>query len=171
MPPPLDSCPPAQVGAKPTEEETDLWWGSYSGWALVPSIVLCVGLTVLIGLGSLAWVERGWVRLTFLGMGGTLWFVQGLRWAYRYFSFNYRLTTRRIFRDKGFWSPERVQVDLGHVTQVTITQNGIERLVGVGRVVLHLSGCQATELTLEGIAHPQQIAPFLRDHADKFRAQ
>src|SRR5262245_66603947 len=43
--------PPAAMA-----EEVDVWWGSYSGWTLWPSMVLCLLLTGLVGLG-------GWIGI------------------------------------------------------------------------------------------------------------
>ena len=171
-PAPLTDVPaPVSCTTEPTPavEEVDLWWGGYSGWALVPGIVLCLALTGLIGVGTWAWMHRGWMQLAFLGLGSALWLVQGLRWGHRYFSFSYRLTTRRLFYEAGFWAPERLQVDLAHIAGVAIKQNSLEKILHVGRIVLCLEGHAPKPLVLGGVRHPHEIAAFLRERAHKSR--
>src|SRR5690349_7852196 len=61
---------------EPTQE-VDLWWGSYSGWTMLPSFAVCIVLTALI-----FWVvtrflpHRELVQLTILGASGSVWLVQ-----------------------------------------------------------------------------------------------
>jgi hypothetical protein len=152
--------------ASAAAEEVDVWWGSYSGWALLPSTLVCVVLTGLIGLGAWSWLERGWMRLAFLGLSGTVWLIQGLRWGYHYFTCNYRLTTRRVFRDKGFLFPEFVQVDLDKIISVEVKQTALENLLGVGRIILQREDHQPF-LVLEGVHHPQEIEALIRAYQKK----
>ena len=34
-----------QATQKPAAQETDVWWGAYSGWTMLPSLLVCVALT------------------------------------------------------------------------------------------------------------------------------
>ena len=45
-------------------QEKDAWWGSYSAWTMMPSMVVCLVLTAIIAWGSL--LDRGWGRLSVL---------------------------------------------------------------------------------------------------------
>src|SRR5262249_44010821 len=82
------SAPPVPESA--AAEEIDVWWGSYSGWTLWPSTAVCILFTGLIGLGTWLWAPRDVMQWVFLGLAGALWLVQATRWAYRFFSVNYR---------------------------------------------------------------------------------
>jgi PH (Pleckstrin Homology) domain-containing protein len=141
-------------------EEVDLWWGSYSGWTMMPSMVLCMLLTGLIAWGVLLWVPRGWRQLAFLGLGGTVWLVQGFRWGWRFFGITYRLTSRRLFRDKGFLKPDRVQLRLETVTHVRVKRSAWERLMHVGRIQVY---APPARVVLDGVLHPEPIADLIRE--------
>src|SRR5262245_4561765 len=97
------------------DQEVDLWWGSYAGRTMLPSFVVCLVLTGLIILLAWVYVKRGQLKLTILCLGGLLWLVQLLRFAYRYFGFNYRLTSKRLFRSQ---SRQPLQIPLADIAEV-----------------------------------------------------
>jgi len=154
---------PRTGGAADRAEEVDLWWGSYSGWTLWPSTLICIGLTVAITLLAWTCLPRPYVRVTILGLAGAVWLAQLCRWSYRFFSFNYRLTSRRVFRDRGFLYPEMVQMRLAAVARVEVLRTSWEALVHVGRIVLHPKEAAQTPLTLEGVLHPNAVADLMRE--------
>ena len=127
------------------EEEVDVWWGSYSGWTMMPSLLVCIALTALIAWFT--WVtfrggRSGFVQLTFLSLAGSVWILQTLRWAYRSCSYNYRLTTRRLFRDLGFGTTRR-------------------------RVVVYFQDQATRPLVLGGVRHPRNVADLIQTYANK----
>ena len=93
-------------------QEVDAWWGSYSGWTMMPSMAICMGLTALIAWGSWQLLDKGWVQLSILSLTGALWLVQAFRWCYRVFGYNYRLTTHRLFQGRGMLYAEGIEVNL-----------------------------------------------------------
>src|SRR5438876_2032340 len=100
---PVAALAHAGNGARePPPEEIDVWWGAYSGWTMLPSMTLCVALTSFLAVGLWAWGPHGYRQLLFLLLGTALWLVQGLRFFWRVFGSSYRLTSRRLFRDRGF---------------------------------------------------------------------
>ncbi len=174
--PPAPSPLPIQRSAdhspKKTDQETDLWWGSYSGWTMFPSFLVCLVLTALIGWLAWALVRGGLLapdllKLTFLGAAGALWLGQFTRWGLRFFGFNYRLTTRRLFKERGYLQPHRVQVKLEHVADVGVERTGIEQLAGVGRVILHRADRSYPPVVLEGVRQPLLVADLIRQALQK----
>jgi membrane protein YdbS with pleckstrin-like domain len=159
------ACSPPNVTAQATPltpervdatQELDLWWGSYSGWTMLPSFLVCLLLT-----GGIGWfgftVARPMAQTIILGASGLLWLVQLARWSHRFFSFNYRLTTRRVFIDRGFLFPDRLQVELGGIVRTDMTQNRFERLMGIGKVRLCLRDKGHEILVLAGVKDPQTV--------------
>jgi hypothetical protein len=174
MKPPLTEQPaepsPAACAAPEGPEEVDVWWGSYSSWTMLPSFTVCLLLT-----GLLAWViwalgPAGLFRLEFVGTAGLLWLVQGLRWGYRFFGFNYRLTTRRLFRQRGFHHLAEEQLDLAGIARVEVKSNWWRRRVGVGDVVVRAEDCARPPMVLKGLRRPEQVARLIRDWANRARA-
>lgn len=149
------------------EQETDLWWGSYSGWTMWPSFLACLLLTALIGWLAWHYVERDWLQLAFLGVGTALWLLQFLRFGRRVFGYNYRLTSRRMFRDMGYGRPHRFNLDLKSIVQVQVRRNGFETMVNVGRVILRQSDPKHPPIVLEGVFQPFTVAHMIREAVRK----
>jgi hypothetical protein len=137
-------------------QECDLWWGSYAGRTMLPSFLVCLLLT-----GGIAWfgfaIARPMAQTIILGASGVVWLVQLARWSHRYFSFNYRLTTRRVFIDRGFLFPDRLQVELGAIVRTDMAQDRFEKLMGIGKVRLQLRDKGHGILVLAGVADPQAV--------------
>src|SRR5947209_7299648 len=67
--------PGSGASAQPGEE-VELWWGSYSGWTMMPSFVVCLLLTGLIGWAAWYFVPEGWAQLSALVAASVVWLVQ-----------------------------------------------------------------------------------------------
>jgi hypothetical protein len=152
--------PGPEVGQKQMEE-VELWWGSYSGWTMTPSFVVCLLLTGLIAWAAWYFVPQGWVQLSALGAASVVWLVQFARWGSRFFGRNYRLTTRRLFVIRGVRRLTITELDLRHLGPVTVNRSWLERQVHVGRVVVEREG--GPPLVLEGVHHPQRCADLIRE--------
>lgn len=163
------SSPPPQVHAG--AEEVDVWWGSYSPWTMWPSFVSCLLLTILIAWAAGWLVSREWVQATILTFAGVLWLVQILRWAYRIFGYNYRLTTRRLFQDRGLLHPNALRADLTAVAHVVWRHNRVDGLVGVGQVQITLADPALGPLVLRGVRHPAHVAGLIRQAVQKAREE
>jgi hypothetical protein len=162
---------PAPRALTAADEETDLWWGAYAGRTMLPSFLVCLAATGAIAF--LAWllVPRGYVKPTILILGGLLWAVQALRVCHRTFGFNYRLTTHRVFRDHGVWRPRPLRLELTDIAQVTLKRQALERLLGIGQVLLQPEDRSRPSVVLEGVCHPDQVVKVLREALEKARAR
>lgn len=93
-------------------EEGELAWHGYSAQALLPSTVALAVVTagIIVGLRPLvpAWVVHEGADAPL----AALWIFQAFRAGYRLVGYNYRLTTRRLFRDRGRLYPPEGPVDL-----------------------------------------------------------
>ena len=141
---------------------------------MLPSFTVCILLTAGIAVGGwYCWRvlgESGYLaRHIVLGLAGTLWLFQGLRWAYRTSAINYRLTTHRLFRDRGFHNPSAGTVVLEHVTDVIVEpRTGLERLLNVGRIQVR-SEDDGAPLVLDGVYQPEAVAAEIRRQVQQAR--
>ncbi len=153
--------PPGGARADSATEEVELWWGSYSGWTMVPSFAVCLVLTGLIAWAAWQLMPQHLWRATTVGAAGVVWAVQLLRFGARVFGCNYRLTTRRLLLAHGVRRMQVAVVELARVRRVTVDRRGLEAAVGVGRVLVQVEG-EARPRALEGVRNPQSTADLIR---------
>jgi hypothetical protein len=170
--PSIDGSPetlPEHSGSAEAAEEVDVWWGSYAGRTMTPSFLLVALLTgALIGAayGLSAWQGSNVVRYNTLGLVLALWLAQLARWVYRMVAFNYRLTTRRLFREYGFRRPDNREVELSQISHIGVDRRPFEKLLGTGNIRILCYG-QSTPLVLEGVRHPDHIALKIRERVQR----
>ena len=145
----------------PPPEEVELWWGSYSGWTMMPSFLACLLLTVLIGWSGWSFVPREWSRAVVLGGTGLLWLVQLARWTTGSLSTNYRLTTQRLWIMRGLRLTDVMAIELTQVVNVKVVRTWLDRRLGIGRVYLILEGGSAT-VVLKGVWNAREAAEVIR---------
>jgi hypothetical protein len=143
-------------------EEVDLWWGSYSGWTMLPSFAVCTLLSGIIVVAVWQVLPREYVRTTILSLWLVVWSVQLVRWGRRIFGWNYRLTTRRLFQDRGIRVTRFLQVDLTEVAQVAVRSQGLERWLGIGQLHVTFEKVSFSPMILEGVRDPSRVAELIR---------
>ena len=148
-------------------QETDVWWGAYSGWTLLPSLLVCIVLTGAIVWGTRTLVERRHVQLTFWALTGAVWLVQTYRWSWRVFSINYRLTTRRLLIEHGHWRGQRWSIDLREVVSVEVKCNALGTWTSIGNVLVRTA--QGESLTLQSVHAPDEVAARLREASQRIQ--
>lgn len=147
--------------------EKDIWqghssWKNYSdlllvalGWTVVAVII---GFTtppavvwMAIGLTILAWV-----------------YVLG-RMAYGVLSCRYRLTTQRLFIERGILSRTIDQTELIRVDDVRIHKRLLDRLMGLGSVQIMSTDASDKQIRIVGVENPDQLADSIREHTRALR--
>jgi membrane protein YdbS with pleckstrin-like domain len=151
-------------------EERDVWWGAYAGRTMLPDFVLCGVLTAI--LVGIAWALRAWHGSTTIRYAtqlciAVLWIWQFGRWSYRMLAVNYRLTTRRLFCERGFHHPGSPGLELSEVVHVAVERGPLERLLRVGRIRVVTHGDPERQLVLEGVHDPEHIASEIRKHVSR----
>jgi hypothetical protein len=149
--------------AAPTHEEVDVWWGSYAGRAMTPSFVVCGLLTAacFVAAQHLA-PERGWLQLTFTAFASVVWLVQMLRWCHRFFTCNYRLTTRYLYVDRGFMPLVAQRFALSTIRTVQVEHNPWAKFLDFGNVRVYFEDNSQPPVVLAALVQPQQAAEILR---------
>jgi hypothetical protein len=165
--PRLDEPPVAPAPPPSDDEEVDAWWGAYSGRALLPRVLGCVVLTGVIAWGTWLLAPPGWRYAAFLTLAGLLWAAEVFRWLWRLFGYNYRLTNRRLFQDRGVVLTNTLQADLAEVSEVVVEKSAWDRLVRVGRIRVVLRDWR--RLVLDGVYRPAPAANLIRECVRKAR--
>src|SRR5260370_819014 len=165
---PLSTHPPY------ANQETDIWWGAYAGRTMIPSFVICALLTGLLVWG--VWIfwpkneDRPYLeRYTTYILVGAVWLFQLIRWGYRIVGINYRLTNRRLFCQRGFYTPIAA-IDLASITTVRIERDALEGYLKVGRLRIVPVDNGKPPMLLEGLYNPDQIAALIMNHVQQYRA-
>ncbi len=155
-------------------QETDIWWGAYAGRTMMPSFVICALLTGLLILG--VWIfwpkneDRPYLeRYTTYILVGAVWLFQLIRWSYRIVGINYRLTNRRLFCQRGFYTPIAA-IDLASIATVRIERDALEGYLKVGRLRIVPVDNSRPPMLLEGVYNPDQIAALIMNQVKHARA-
>jgi hypothetical protein len=145
------------------KEEVDLWWGSYAGRTLTPSFAVCLLLTVAIYAAVHELVpERGWTQLAFVVAAGIVWAVQLARWCHRFFTCNYRLTTRYLYVDSGIRPLVARRVALRSIDRLEVRCNRLGTWLDVGDVWAYVKDTPTLPVVLRGLHHPHKACELIR---------
>jgi hypothetical protein len=155
-------------------QETDIWWGAYAGRTMTPSFVICTLLTGLLVLGVwIIWpkneVRPYLERYMIYILVGAVWLFQLVRWGYRIVGINYRLTTRRLFCQRGFYTLITF-IDLASIATVRIERDALESYLKVGRLRIIPVNSEQPQMVLEGVYNPDQIAALIMNQVQQARA-
>lgn len=149
--------------------ETDIWtgrtrWQHYTGrlalW-LVGNIIVIV---------LVIWLGRRIEWLTFragFAIVVVILLVSGLEMVVRRVFLNvlkhrYRLTTQRLFIERGILSRTVDQTELIRVDDVRLYKGFLDRAFGLGSVAVVSTDATDREVMIEGIAEPEKVAEEIR---------
>lgn len=159
---PGESPPPRRAGTGLTGEKP-LWEGRFSGkgmihsWLLAGIVTLVVLVLAVLTLlsGMLLWIALGAVAL------GWLWL--GLLLAYRKLSWRFILTDQRFIHHRGILHRVIDRIEVIDIDDVSYEQTIVERMVGVGRVVITSSDRSHPEFRMQGIDDVERVATLIDD--------
>lgn len=152
-----------QTGPDEDDAEDDLWEGSYDKMAMlgtwITGAALTIGVPVAGLLGGLPGGYWKWVVLGVLFMWGVL---IGL-YFYRRLSVHYTLTSQRLVHESGLLWRQTDRVELIDIDDVTFRQDPVQRMIGIGTIVVSSSDRTDPELKLLGIASARSVADTIDD--------
>lgn len=146
-------------------EERHVWegrrsWRSYYGvWALAVTCWL-IAIVIIYRLTDPGSSLRTWVW----GLGLAAWaavFVQELLLV---FGQRYRMTTQRLFVDRGILMRITDQTELMRIDDVRIKQGVVDRIVDTGDVEILGSDATDARIVLKSISRPAEVAEELLKH-------
>jgi len=153
---------PHQNGTEPPEKE--IWAGRFSlkGMAVsfACSALATVAMIVAVIVG--AWSSTTWLWVTALIFLPMLWIVQAIRFVKRWLQASYRLTDRRLLRQRGVFQRHKDQLDLARVETERILQNVVHRFLDVGSIEILSSDRRLGRLIMEGIDDADGVAETIR---------
>lgn len=145
----------------PETGEPLLWQGSPSFLRTHPGACLTLALTAMASFYLL--FTAGWR----FGLGGLAFvaIVFGLE-VLRHRAIRYKLLESRVSARRGLLSRHVIELRIRDVREVTVSQEAVERILGVGRITLSSAASTREELVLVGVANPQQVASMIRRQQD-----
>ena len=157
------------------ESERDLWvgrtdWRHFSGRLAVFAVGNLL-LGILIGWATTSvewltfWPSFGVVVLVLVVsgvviVGPVVLTVIGSR---------YRVTTERLFVERGILSQTIDQMELIRIDDVRLHRTLLDRIFGLGTVKVLSTDATDKEIVIEGISQPEKVAEVMRDRMRKMR--
>jgi uncharacterized membrane protein YdbT with pleckstrin-like domain len=151
-------------GVRASTAERSLWQGGYSPKAMygtwLISAVLTIGTIVVIALTAsdqqTVWMIAGSIVI--------LWWCAVIAvYLYRRFSVHYELTTQRFVHQTGLLVRRTDRIEVIDIDDVSYTQGIIQRMLGVGTIMITGSDRSHPELKLQGIDKVPEIASLIDD--------
>jgi hypothetical protein len=137
-------------------EET-LWEGSYSPKAMLGTLVLCGVLSLALFLAALLFAPTGIVSALLIGAIAIVWLAAGLQFARNRLGKSYRLTNQMFYHREGLLTRTTDRIELIEIHDVTWSQNLIDRLVGVGTIIITSADRTNPKLPLKGIENVESV--------------
>jgi membrane protein YdbS with pleckstrin-like domain len=155
--------PPGPDQDTATAGEQELWSGRAAGRAFMLSWILFAVIIVGLLLLTYGTPLRGWrwswiAWLIILG----LIICQLVRVGYKIIASSYRVTTQRLFIRRGLLVTTTNQTDLLRVNDVQVRQNVLEKVMGVGTVIVDSpSDSTNPHAELTGVLDPHAVAEHI----------
>lgn len=158
-----------------TATETEIWTGrthwKHFGGRLARWVLANAVLAALVG-----WIAS---RVQRLSAGGAFWIILGVllisglvvvgRIVLRILTTRYRITSQRLFIERGLFTQTVDQTELIRVDDVRLKKTVLDRLFGLGSVVILTTDATDKETLIEGIAEPEEVAEAIRKHMRTMR--
>lgn len=144
--------------AHPVPEE-ELWTGAYSLKAMAGTVA---GVMLAIILGAIAASVAGPIGwIVWVASSIAIWIWMAIMFFYRRVAVRYRLTSYRFFTETGVLARTNNRIQAIDIDDVTVAQGPIERLLGVGTIVIRARDETNPVLTLRGIEDAPRVADMI----------
>lgn len=168
--PPTPLIPETQRGARDMAPESPLWtgrthWKHFAGWilwALLINVVVALAMWQAVAHNLFTQPNTPWWIVGGVAAASFLWLA--LRIGLSILSQRYRLTSQRLFIERGILSQTVDQLELVRVDDVRITKSLLNRIFGTGTVTVMTTDATDRQIQLIGVRHPEDIAEAVRTH-------
>lgn len=145
------------------EPERDLWSGSYSPKAMLGTWLLLAVFTLLAaGIGSLQIHDsRAWLVLA--GVIVIAWLAAFAMLILRRLGIHYRLTSQRLFHEKGVLRRTIDRIELLRMDDITCEQGLIERMLGIGSIRIKSTDPSDPDFWLRGVENAREVSRLIDD--------
>jgi uncharacterized membrane protein YdbT with pleckstrin-like domain len=156
------------AGASPDKDrEQELWRGGYSAKAMIPAWIGAGLLTIamiVVGVMFQIWMVT-------IPIAAAVWVVLFLKLLYERLSVHYILSSQRFVHEKGILNRVVDRIETIDMDDITITQNLIERMIGVGSVRITSSDRTHPQMVMRGIDNVREVAGMMDDARRKERVR
>ncbi len=150
------------------DEEAELWSGGYSPKAMI-------GMWVLMAIVSLALLLLPLLAPVGFpiaaGLILVIWLLGGLRYAWKRLGYHYQLTSQRFVHQTGVLTRQTDRIEVIDIDDVSFSQGPVQRMFGVGTIVLSSSDQSHPSLSMIGIDKVKEVAGLIDDVRRKERRQ
>ncbi|MEE9293755.1 MAG: PH domain-containing protein [Phycisphaerae bacterium] len=152
---------------KPAPEE-DLWAGRTDWKHFAGGIAAWAALSLIALIVSLAWLPDGWWLGT-IGLIAVAGAVMAVRIAATVYSTRYRLTTERLFIERGLIGVTKDQTELIRVDDVRVRKLLVDRIFDLGTVEVLTTDQTDRSVAIAGVAAPDRVAELIRSNMRRAR--
>jgi membrane protein YdbS with pleckstrin-like domain len=156
---------PAPLAASQAEPNKVLWSGCYSpkamlGWWILEAVVIVAAITaaVLVPFPPITWIVAGAVIVISL-----LWVLSVM--LIRQMSLSYELSNEQLIHREGLLKRVTNRIETIDIDDVTHEQSLLERMLGIGSILVISSDKTHPRLTLRGIDDVQRVADVIDNTA------
>lgn len=151
--------------------EDELWQGRTS-WKHFTDLILVAGGWSLVA--AFVWLKAspetsaaiGWVAFTVSALGWS--YVLG-RILFAMLNYRYRLTTQRLFIEKGIFGRTIDQTELIRVDDLRIYKSFLNRVMGLGTIEIFSTDTSDRKVLILGIENPDELADSVRERMRRLR--
>jgi len=163
----------APRGGSAEEEEEGLWEGGYSPKAMIGTWILAgIGsvLALILGIWLIGWIDAGFTGwLVLLGLILLAWCMMLVQLWYRRASVRYELSNQRFIHQSGILRRVTDRIEVIDMDDITFEQGLVERMVGVGTIIITSSDRSHPKLRLEGIEEVKEVSETIDNARRKER--
>ena len=149
------------------DAEDELWQGRTS-WKHFTDLILVAGGWSLVA--AFVWFKSSeairWVAVGVSVMGWA--YVLG-RILFAMLNYRYRLTTQRLFIEKGILSSTIDQTELIRVDDLRIHKSFLNRVMGLGTIEIFSTDASDRRVLILGIENPDELADSVRERMRRLR--
>ncbi len=162
--------PDAVRTSRDISPESDLWtgrthWKHFAGFLIrifLINVAVAVAMWQAVVRGVFTDSGTAWWMVTGLAAASLLYIL--LRIGLAILDERYRLTSQRLFIERGILSQTVDQLELVRVDDVRISKTLLNRIFGTGTVEVMTTDASDRKISLVGVAAPEDVAEAIRTH-------
>lgn len=149
------------------EAEKELWVGHTNWKHFADLILVALGWSVIaVIVGFIMPRVMGWIVGIMAALG---WLYVAGRILHAILNYRYRLTTQRLFIERGILSRTIDQAELIRVDDVRIHKTLLNRFTGLGSIEIFSTDTSNRQVTIRGVPQPEHIADTIRQRMRELR--
>lgn len=152
---------PKNAGGVEHDQEEEIWSGGYSPKAMLGTWLALIVLSVLAVVGTVMFEVIPWM-VTGIGLLA-IWLIAAGVYAFRRFGVHYELTSQRFIHQSGVLTRHTDRIEVIEIDDVSYRQGPIQRLLGIGSIVIISSDRSHPELSMVGIDDVKSVAGLIDD--------